>query len=59
MRQSAALADALTTAGMIMPIDKIKNISRDYSDISVMILTNMQNGKGASLIKMGQWTGSD
>jgi len=54
-KKNAALADALTTAGMIMPIEKIRKLQTKSAGLSVMVLMT-QEKKQPHLIKMGLWT---
>jgi uncharacterized protein (TIGR03663 family) len=55
MKENAALADALTTAGMIMSIEKIKNLPNKVYDMSMMILMTSPDTCPAGLIKIGNW----
>ena len=54
-QKNAALADALTTAGMIMPIEKIRKLQKKSADLSVMVLMTEEK-KQPHLIKIGPWT---
>ena len=50
--QNAAMCDALSTAGMIMPIEKIEAMQAQRPDLSVMLL--MTEGK-EKLMQWGPW----
>lgn len=54
LKENAALADALTTAGMIMPVEKYKVLQGALSDLSIMVLITPE-GQAPELIKLGQW----
>ncbi|MHC5082952.1 MAG: flippase activity-associated protein Agl23 [Planctomycetota bacterium] len=50
-KQSAALADALTTAGMIMPIEKLQKMRQSHDGMSVMVLMT----EPTEVIRYGHW----
>ncbi len=52
--QSAALADALSTAVMIMPLEKIQQLPRHISGLSVLLVMAPDTG-GEPMIKLGEW----
>lgn len=52
---SAALADALSTAGMIMPLSGLRNVSDRVPDISLMCLMNSADSERGELVKIGPW----
>ena len=54
LAQNAAMCDAVSTAGMIMPIEKIQAMQEKQPDLSVMLL--MAEGKGKEkLMQWGNW----
>jgi thiamine biosynthesis lipoprotein len=52
--QNAALADALSTAGMIMPIEDVRRMRNNLKGCSVMILPISEEA-GSKWIQMGDW----
>jgi uncharacterized protein (TIGR03663 family) len=56
MKENAALADALTTAGMIMPIDKIWNLPAKVPDLSLMVLADNHT---EGVLKIGNWSDNE
>jgi uncharacterized protein (TIGR03663 family) len=55
LKENAALADALTTAGMIMPLEKIRRLPADVSDLSLMLLITSGDAQNTQLLKIGNW----
>ena len=53
--ESAALADALSTAGMIMTLSGLRNVSAQFSDMSLMLLLDPADSEKGKLVKIGQW----
>jgi len=53
-KSSAALADALTTAGMIMPVEKIRSLREQIPEMVVMLLMSTE-GQELKLDKIGTW----
>jgi uncharacterized protein (TIGR03663 family) len=53
-QKSAALADALTTAGMIMPIGNVMALHEKLPETSVMLLMSETDQSGG-LIQQGHW----
>jgi uncharacterized protein (TIGR03663 family) len=58
LKENAALADALTTAGMIMPLEKIYNLSVRIPDISLMLLMTSGDTQTEETLKIGDWSDS-
>jgi thiamine biosynthesis lipoprotein ApbE len=56
LKENAALADALTTAGMIMPVENLHSLQVTFPDLSVMVLMTPDE-RSPELIKLGQWPG--
>jgi thiamine biosynthesis lipoprotein len=54
LKQNAALLDALTTAGMIMPEGNLHSLQDALAGLSVMVLMTPQD-QSPKLIKLGQW----
>ncbi|MHC5090879.1 MAG: flippase activity-associated protein Agl23 [Planctomycetota bacterium] len=54
MKENAALADALSTAGMMMPIQDLHSLQDALPGLSVMLLKTSR-GDSPELIKAGQW----
>jgi len=54
MNKNSALVDALSTAGMIMPVSAIAALHKKLPDISVMLLAKDIDSKG-EIIKWGNW----
>ena len=52
--QNAALADALSTAGMIMSVEDISQMQNHLEGCSVMILIGPDGGT-MKWVKLGQW----
>lgn len=52
LKENAALADALTTAGMIMPVDQYPFLREALSDMSIMVLITPE-GQPPELIRFG------
>ncbi len=55
LRANASLADALTTAGMIMPIEKIRNLPDEVSGMSLMLLMPSTDKNDMDVLKIGEW----
>lgn len=55
MKESAALADALSTAGMIMPMEQFEKIRTGVPDFAAMILMSGEESAG-ELIQIGEWS---
>lgn len=53
-KDSAAIADALTTAGMIMPISNVTALHKKLPDVSVMLLMSESDQSG-EIIQQGDW----
>jgi len=51
---NAALADALSTAAMILPIEKLKALYETVDGISIMAVLIEPNGR-TELLQLGQW----
>jgi thiamine biosynthesis lipoprotein len=58
LKENAALADALTTAGMIMPLEKIHNLPVRIPDISLMLLMTSGDTQTEESLKIGNWSDS-
>jgi thiamine biosynthesis lipoprotein len=56
LKENAALADALTTAGIIMPVENLHSLQVTFPDLSVMVLMTPDE-RSPELIKLGQWPG--
>jgi thiamine biosynthesis lipoprotein len=54
-KQSAALTDALTTAGMIMPVSSMKSLHEKLPDLSVMLLMDSETDQSWEIIRQGDW----
>jgi len=54
LAQSAALADALSTAAMILPIEDLRQMKSNLQECSIMILLAAQDAK-SKWIKLGDW----
>jgi len=54
MKSNAALADALTTAGMIMSIEKIRSLQEEIPEMAIMLLMVTEEQK-PTLEKVGIW----
>ena len=53
-RSNAALADALTTAAMLMPMEKIQSLQEQMPEMAVMLLSSTENHQ-PKLQRMGDW----
>lgn len=56
LKENAALADALTTAGMIMPLEKIHNLPVRIPGMSLMLLMTSGNTQTEETLKVGDWS---
>ncbi|MHC5121773.1 MAG: FAD:protein FMN transferase, partial [Planctomycetota bacterium] len=54
LKENAALVDALTTAGMIMPVGNLHSLQDALPGLSVMVLMTPQD-QSPKLIKLGPW----
>ncbi len=54
IKADAALADALTTAGMIMPVEKIRSLQEQIPEMAVMLLMSTEEQE-LKLDKIGTW----
>jgi thiamine biosynthesis lipoprotein ApbE len=57
IKSNAALADALTTAGMIMPLEKIQLMQKQTPEMAVMLLISTED-KETELHEIGDWPNS-
>ena len=55
LHQNAALADALSTAGMIMPLEDINQMQNNLEGCFVMILM-VSDGAEVKWVKLGEWS---
>ncbi|MBL7215037.1 MAG: FAD:protein FMN transferase, partial [Phycisphaerae bacterium] len=55
LSESAALADALSTAGMIVPLDKIQDLTHEFPDIFLMLIMDSADTGSGELLKFGRW----
>lgn len=56
LKENAALADALTTAAMIMPLDKIRHLPVRVPDISLLLLMISGDTQTEESLKIGNWS---
>ena len=54
MKENAALADALTTGAMMMPVEKYQVLQETLPDISIMVLMTLED-QSPEILRLGQW----
>ncbi len=54
LQGNASLADALTTAGMIMPLEKLRDLPDKIPDVSLMLLMVSSDTNDTELLKVGK-----
>lgn len=53
--QSAALADALSTAAMVMPLDDVRRLPGEVSGLSALLVLSSTDTDAGTLVKLGSW----